>query len=761
MTIALSGVVSAISDGFGSARGVTINGASTMSFGCTVRQWGAVRAGRGIWGIVLLGAIVGGAWVTHAADDASATGLQGILPAGVPADLSAAIASLPDNWQEWGNGLTADLAGLYEKEGLNVEGQRKAIGALDARLKTVRASLADPRYKAIMNQLVSLQGGLKRRLDVAKAALDTLELGPEIQAARLEASRREVGRTAAVLDAYLNSVRGGSGWVKYLQVGDVRQQIGADDSKSVITLAGVQSRLKGKATLADARTRDFMGRPEFSAYEQAVDNYLRIAGAAAPSANSPELRKGLADLLGSLEGYENFHTNATAASVRKSFEAVRGMAPDGGDRLAQALRTNYFNYNLRVVATEAFLNRLVKQRRQEQGQVRDYILGANVSGAQSTVTEVSLDLVPSNNVAQFDITANGAVSSNTVGVTEQANIYTQGNHYFTAQKRVLFNGDKFWTQPARIGVSANNTTLDAETSFSGGLFGGIADRIAMRKAQEKRGESEAIAAGRVQDNVLPKFNTEVDKEFGASGTANNEFGQKIAALRELRLYPDAKTWSTTDTELHVSSRLMSANELGGSDPHPALIVGRGVTVLVHDSLMNNSTDRLDLQGQALTDEQLKGRIEHNLTVLLGREFKFKNDKPVDPDEASKQLVFDAADPIRFQSTDGTLNVTLRAGLRQEGKEDIPTQVITIPLRFSVDTKNVVIEPGAVSVSPIEKAENAAQQLARAGVIKKKIEAAFPRREIDRVATVERGSTKVNVAVTRIKALDGWLSITFE
>ena len=66
---------------------------------------------------------------------------------------------------------------------------------------------------------------------------------------------------------------------------------------------------------------------------------------------------------------------------------------------------------------------------------------------------------------------------------------------------------------------------------------------------------------------------------------------RMASLRELNLYPDAKSWSTTDTELKVSTRLMSPTELGGSEPNPAMYLGRGLTILLHDSLMNNSLDR--------------------------------------------------------------------------------------------------------------------------------------------------------------------------
>lgn len=727
-----------------------------MSAGRTKGSFGRNRISRAAWGFVLLSTLISGAWVSHAADETSATGLRGVLPGEVPSGLTVAIAALPENWQPWGEGLSADLETLYEKEGLDIAAQRKAIGALDARLKTVNSSLADPKYKSISSQLISLGGALKRRLDLIKATIDTLEMGPEIKAARIEAARKDALSALAALEKDLRSIKGGEAWVKYLQVADVRTQLGG---ASVATVAGVRDRLKGQVTQADAKIRAFLDRPSITAFDNALASYDIATTTAAPGANSPALRKSLGELLAGIEDYELSHATASAAAVRKAFEGVRGTSPDGGEQVARAVRTNYFNYNLRVVATEEFLNRIVSQRRQENGPVRDFVLGANVYGNQTTATTVSLNLVPSASVAQFDIIANGAIASSTVGVTDQAQVYTQGNHYFTAAKRISFNGDRFATQPARISVSANNTTTGADTNM--GLLSVFADGIAVRKAEELRGQSEAIAASRVQENVIPKFNAEVDKEFGPNGSFNPKLGERFAALQELQLYPDAKVWSTTDTELRMMSRLMAASELGGSDPNSALVLGRGATILVHETLMNNAADRLDLKGQTLTDDQLKARIEENLTKLLGREFKFKNDKPADAEESSKSLVFAQTDPIRFQVGDGTLIVTLRAGLKQEGKEEIPTQIITIPLKFSVDVKNVVIEPGSVSVSPVEKAENAATQVARAGVIKKKIEAAFPRREIDRIKTVERHSTKARVAVTRIKALDGWLSVTIE
>src|SRR5262249_49637522 len=472
--------------------------------------------------------------------------------------------------------------------------------------------------------------------------------------------------------------------------------------------------------------------------------------------------KSLTELVAALDQYEEGHSTSAATAARKAFESVRASSPDGGEAIAKALRNHYFNYNLRIIAGESYLNKLVGQSRNDTGPVRDFILGADVYGTQTTHTDVSIDLVPNNRTAQFDLVARGAVAANTQGITDQATVFTYGNHYFTASKRIVFDGEKFSTQPARISVSAHNTTTGADTHM--GIFSGIGNRIAVNTAEGMRGESEAIAASRLQDRVLPEFNRDVDKEFGPKGTVNPDYQRTLEALRELKLYPDAYSWSTTGSELKGSTRLMTATELGGNEPNPALILGRGMTVLVHESLMNNAADTLELAGQTLTEDELQAKLEANFSKLLNKQVKFKEDRPQseDPDAASiKTIIFDKADPIRVQIVDGSLLLTLRAGFKHEGKDDIPTQIVSVPMQFSVNSKSVVIDRGSVSVAAAEEAADKGKQFASAGVIKKKIESSFPRKELDRVSYVTVGKKKVLTAVTRIRALDGWLSVTYE
>jgi len=493
---------------------------------------------------------------------------------------------------------------------------------------------------------------------------------------------------------------------------------------------------------------------------QATGTQSTTTQASRTQPDSAQLRESSKALLAALEDYESAHTTASAAAVRKAFDGMRNQAPGGAGMIAQALCHDYFNFNLRVIVSDAYLNKLVNQSRNESGPVRDFILGADVYGNQTTHTDVGLKLIPSTWTAQFDIVANGVVASSTEGYTDQATISTLGNHVFTAMKRVTFDGERFSTRPATIGVNANNTTTDAETNINLPILRGIARGIAMGRAEEMAPESEAIAASRVRDKVLPRFNSQVDQEFLGY---NSQVAARLEALRELNLYPDAKSWSTTASELKVATRLMGPQALGGSDPGAAMYLGRGATVLVHDSLMDNYADTLDLAGKSLTEDDIRATVEAQLGKLLGRDFKFSNDKPAPADESTiRTIVFDKSDPLRMHAADGALVLTIRAGFKQEGKEDIPTQVVTVPLNFTVDVKNIVIETGDISIEAAEPAGNPGQQLARAGVIRKKLDAAFPRRELERVSYIKRKNLPpVMTAVTRIRALDGWLGITYE
>lgn len=716
---------------------------------------------RGACGSLLLGVVATGAWGLHAADEAATgPGIRGVVPSAPCADLTESIESLPESWKAWGAQLSTDLGKFYGSENIDVPAQRQLIASFRTRVQTIRKHLNDPRYRAITAELLKLQGELGRHADLAEAALDTLEQGDNLRAARAQAAGAKLASEATAAHQFLNSIQNGQGWVTYLELPQLSQAASGDPAQVSPAAQAFLQKYQARESVVLPSSRSFLSR--FGGLERAATEYLSAAGAPRVEANSPALRNSLQGLLQALEEYDANHTRTTAGAVRKAYDAVRASAPDGGERIAYALRTNYFNYNMRVVADETFLNRFVNQTRQESGGVVDCVLGADVEGCQTTVTDVSLDLKPSGNTAKFDILVHGNVNSNTTGTTSQATVWTYGNHYFTAAKEINFDGDRFWTTTARIGVQANNNTYDAVTKLSWiPILRGIARNIALERASEMRGESEAIASSRIQDRVLPRFDEEVEKQFGLNGSFNPRLQTEVVArLKELGVYPDAKSYSTTDNQLQIATRVMQPEELGGDEPAPQLISGRGMSLLLHESLMNNSLDRMNLAGRTMTEVELRQEFSDRLSKLLNRPTKFPEGKPADG-KGPSVLIFDKTDPIRFRVDKGLVNIILRAGFKQEDKEDIPAQIVTIPLKVTVVGDKVILEQGGVEVAPVEKAESTAKQIARANVIKNKLEAAMPRREVDRHYTIEHDNKKVKAALTRVRASDGWLSLNFE
>ncbi len=725
--------------------------------------------------LVVPAAIVSSGMVmeTLAVEDAAATsavpsapGLQGILPAATPVDLSFdAFAVLDGNWATWSEETSAIVAKLYE-ETPDLSGQRDLISQLQQRLSIMEKSIADPRYQSIHDKLIDLHGKLSRRLVMANAIIETLELNPATaHDGRLDGSRQAVVQKLDALHEYLASLHNGEGWLAYIHAANLEplRKGAATDPATLESINVVAQRLASHAQLTDAAQSEFLSKAAFGDLSSALADYLAAANAQAVPASDEQLRAQLTELVGALENYEANSSKINAETVRNGFTAIKANALDGGEILTAALRNSYFNYNLRIVASEKFLKHVISEEREEDGEVIDCILGAHVTGEQTTVSEIGIDLLPESNGVRFDITVDGVVQSNTSGDKGQATIYTQGYHVFEARKGILFNNEQFSSYPADINVSASNDNFDADTGLSGlPILRGIGKQMALMRAEQLRPEAESIAASRVSDRVLPRLDEEVDEQFAKATTdMQTKLFQK---LRDNNIYPSAARYVSTDSHMWVNQRLMEVGELGGSVAPTQFSSDTGLVVQIHESNMNNALDRLNLAGRTITEDELRTELEQHFSSLLGKTVTFPKPEVVEGEEPGPNtLVFAATDPVRVNISGGNFSLVLRTGFKQEGKEDIPTQEITVPMTFTLTDSQILVERGIVAVAPVDQPESVAKQLAQAGVIRKKLDSALPNRQFDRAFKVERkeGRPSLDLNVTTIKPLDGWLTIVIE
>jgi hypothetical protein len=501
------------------------------------------------------------------------------------------------------------------------------------------------------------------------------------------------------------------------------------------------------------------------------------------------VRSSLSSLVSALEAYEENGTSEDGHKVIDTLAAAEKVAIDEGDRLDRGVRPHYMNYNLSAITSDAALTKLLGETSQTTGPVTDFILGANVSGTEWTTSTVSVRIEPSTNSARIELVIDGITQSSTVGATSQANIYTSGYHRFGAVKEIRFDGENISTGPARMTyVQPNNTTTGASTAMSGfPIFGRMADSIAVGEAERRRGESEAIAADRIQTRVLPEVDSRVDKLIQ---DANSRLHKDLhKRLREAGLYPTAVRATSNQTFLRLSVEIADKQELAG-DMAPSIGYEKaGLVLQLHESLLTNGAHRMKFAGQSMTDAQVKSELERFLSLLAGRKIEIGKSmvksppvplRPVPPGPPApgapaaapapapapvaesgdnSLLVFDKDDPIRFTIENGEVSLVLRAGIKQEGKEDIPTQTITVPLRLSVKGNQVLVDRGTVQVAPVTAGADRAQQVVRAGVMRKKLESVFKPMALDGVIHVPReGRADADLTISDIKAFGGWLTI---
>jgi hypothetical protein len=424
------------------------------------------------------------------------------------------------------------------------------------------------------------------------------------------------------------------------------------------------------------------------------------------------------------------------------------------------LRTHYFYYNIQVLISEDFMARFVADEDHDVQPVHEFVQQARVTGMQSTRTVVGFDLKPSADGARFEFLVNGQTHASTRADARQATVFSTGHPLFRARKPGHFDGVYFRMQPAHVMVNPNNNPYAVSTRLDGWpIIGHIARGIAMNEVRRRIPESNAITAQR----MIPRIGSELDREIQQNlNRATRELQTDVfPRWREKDLYARVTRIASSERYMRMSSQVRRPDEPGGDVQPPALPAGPGITAHIHESFLNNAADRLGFHGRTMRDTEVNREIDRFLSELLGRDIRLATEE-TPAEEGPNIYIFDEQDPLRFRVDNGVVTLYIRAAFRDERRDqDIPPQIVRIPLRPRVETDQIHIERGVVGVAPVERVPPGrfAEQIARAGIIRTKIEADFEDRTQTRRIRFDRDDRPDVVAyVTRITALNGWLSI---
>ncbi|MBX3437916.1 MAG: hypothetical protein KF861_10530 [Planctomycetaceae bacterium] len=695
--------------------------------------------------------------------------LQGILPGFIPTGITDTdFAELNGNWADWANTTGTLVVDFYSSEDPAVFGRKATLDQLRARVATMELALEDSRYAGIHLPLADFHNRLAPRVAVLEALLDTLNLDvAALGQAHSQAALKTLAADARALDAHFRSIPKGDAWLPYLKVPEIIAAAESASAPADLTtlLDSVAAKLAGRTALDEAQ-RNFLSAEPVLAFEDSIATARASLVARNPDEYRSQLREKAAALVLAIEEYKERPLSVYTRTIRAAYDDIRRMSPDGGDRLTDAMRRYFLNYNTRAMVDEALVQTLFNESRMESGFINEMANSARVTGCQWTDTHAGIDLKPSVDGARFDLWMRGNVRAQMKGETHMATVYLSGSHHFDGRKEVFFNGDHFYTNPARVSVSARTTPTGARTSFSPiPILGRISENIAVNEARKQVPEANQRTRQRIYQEAKPRFDQEAARNFYE---AELEIERKInGPLREQGLYPDATQFTSSEIDVMARTRVMESGELGGAATFPIPIYpGHGILLQFHESLLNNAAQRFELEGKTFTPEELKAYLTGRLEKLTGRSIDLNKILPSEEDDAEttneriETVTFAAEDAIRVQLEGGRIKLYLRVGFDIEGRDPIAPQSISMELYPTLVGDKVHIEPGSTigvdAIGPVPPGEVAAQ-ITRANIMRSKMQDLFEPTDLNAVTTQQLQKKTLTLRLTDLKVRGGWVS----
>ena len=275
------------------------------------------------------------------------------------------------------------------------------------------------------------------------------------------------------------------------------------------------------------------------------------------------------------------------------------------------------------------------------------------------------------------------------------------------------------------------------------LFGQIARDVAISKYDERR----PAADDEVRQKIAAKAKDRVDHEATEQVTAAAKrlHDELLGPMDSLMLDPLMISAETTEKRFSMRIRLAGPDQLGGHTPRPQAPADSLASVQIHESMLNNMLERLELDGQTFDLAGLNKR-------LAERMHRFEP-KPVDPDQEDVKITFAVKDAVHVRLTDGRLEITLAIARLSKGTRKFKDFQVRALYKPTVEGRSVDLTRDGI-VQLLGTKMNAGSQLILRSVFLKIFS---DQRPIEMTPESFAKNSKLNgIVVTQFVIDDGWL-----
>jgi hypothetical protein len=653
----------------------------------------------------------------------------------------ALLARLDDIAWECETGLWArEVARLARRTILAIErGQDQPLGELGqlAELVNQAPALADSLNDDLLSSNVRrAEYAVRRRIDVWQQAAQIH--GASGGAAAGRPGETDSARLAACLDkvdALTSGAPEGQSWRHYL---------GLD------ALRGVIRRAKGNDTDARWLARRILHHMTRSRLTPQQQEFLALAPLAELRSELGRWAAGSADhreVLRHVERYEESGLPSDAQALAEDYQCL-GLSPLAeGRQLSERLESHYRNANFRAVVTGDLLNRLTPLREPELTLVDDRVMGRPVHGQSLNAADVRVRLISDPARLRLALEVQGQVSALTSSSAGPATFQDASQSYYTAWKELELGtwGIRAW--PAQVSVQNNDIRLRAvRTDFDRiPLLRELVQGVARSQHEQSKSAVSAELARKIEAQAKAKIDTETEARLGTFSRRLQQ--QVLAPLDEMQLEPTVISAETSPQRLVMRLRVAAIDQLGGHTPRPQAPADSLASVQIHESLLNNILQRLDLAGHTLTVAELRQR----LASRMPKAGFFERD----PETEDAQITFAKHDALRIRCDEGQMVLTLAIEALRRPPYHWRDFQVRIPYRARVEGRSITLARDGVIQLAGDRL-NMRAQIALRGVFGK----TFSQQRTFQLAPegMLTDPRLADLAITQFTVYDGWIAV---
>lgn len=380
---------------------------------------------------------------------------------------------------------------------------------------------------------------------------------------------------------------------------------------------------------------------------------------------------GPVDCRGVLLALEKFEDTSLPKDARQVAEYVKRLSAaedEQARKLAAKLDANYRLANLRIAVSGDLLNRLMPSQPSRRGPVREMVLGVPTQGWSETSTQLGVRLIPDPNRLRFALVADGLVNASTSSTSGPATLFGRSESFYTAEKKIEFGPEGIRVSSAEADADCAPELDDVRTSFDRIPFlGSIAKGIARNEHAARGGEIRHEMRRKISARVQSQIDANIDPRVAKANRVLKE--RVMSPLKGLELEPLFANLQTTSERASMRVRLAGDEQLAANTPRPAAPGDSLISMQVHESLLNNVVERLNLNGHTFTPAELHQHVSSKLNLKLA---------PL-PESIPQDVLLTLApqDALRLHCEEGLIEMTLAVEDLARGNEHWPDFVVTV------------------------------------------------------------------------------------